>query len=152
MDSELLTKAQIMLETEEGRVSYLYNDKTGERFSLSDGNLSIGIGYNLQELGIPSKIIDALFQYSLDITVESLVRIFPNLFSYSDNRLLALVNLCFNIGAPRLKKFVKLIEAVEDEDWERASEEVLDSAYAKQLPERALRISRMIRLDIYPYK
>lgn len=141
-----------MLETEEGRVPYLYNDKTGAKFSLPDGALTIGIGYNIQELGIPSRIIDDLFRHSLDITVESLVRIFPGLFSYPDNRLLALINLCFNIGGPRLKKFVKLIEAVEDEAWDIASEEVLDSAYAKQVPARALRISRMLRLDIFPYK
>ena len=58
-----------------------------------------------------------------------------------------LVNMCFRLGQGGLSKFKNFKVAIEDYQWQRAAEEMLDSRWAKQTPERAERLkSRMLAL------
>lgn len=61
---------------------------------------------------------------------------------------LILINMTFNMGSDRLSKFKKTLEYLEDEKYDLAAGEVLDSTYAKQVPNRAARIAtRIMRLQ-----
>jgi lysozyme len=56
--------------------------------------------------------------------------------------------MMFNLGRPRLSKFLKLKAAVDDEDWMEASVQMMDSKWAKQVPNRAKRLcERMEKLS-----
>ena len=48
--------------------------------------------------------------------------------------------MCFNLGYPRFSKFKKFLEAVKKEDWETAGVEMLDSKWATQVGDRAIRL------------
>ena len=54
---------------------------------------------------------------------------------------LILANMMFNLGRPRLSKFVRMREAVNKGDWQEAKIQMLDSKWAKQVPNRASRLS-----------
>jgi lysozyme len=54
---------------------------------------------------------------------------------------LILGNMMFNLGRPRLSKFVKFREAINKKDWQEAKIQMLDSKWAKQVPNRANRLS-----------
>lgn len=54
-----------------------------------------------------------------------------------DNRKSVLHDMSYNIGLTRLMKFEKLKDAIQKKDWERAGAEILNSKYAKDVPERA---------------
>jgi lysozyme len=55
--------------------------------------------------------------------------------------------MCFQLGQGGLSKFKNLKVAIEDYQWQRASEEMMDSRWAGQTPERAERLkSRMLVL------
>ena len=54
---------------------------------------------------------------------------------------LILANMMFNLGRPRLSKFVKFREAINKGDWQEAKIQMLDSKWAKQVPNRANRLS-----------
>ena len=54
---------------------------------------------------------------------------------------LILANMMFNLGRPRLSKFVRMREAVNKGDWQEAKIQMLDSKWAKQVPNRANRLS-----------
>ena len=58
----------------------------------------------------------------------------------NDTRQRVLANMAFNLGLPRLSKFVKFLKAVQDSDWEKASEEMMDSKWATQVGDRAKRL------------
>ena len=60
-----------------------------------------------------------------------------------------MINLCFNLGLPRLKKFVKALAAMEAGNYEEAAIEFLDSRWAKQVGSRALEVTHMIRSGEY---
>jgi lysozyme len=52
-----------------------------------------------------------------------------------------LVNMMFNLGRNRLGKFKKFIGHLENHHWKLASEEMLDSKWARQVGNRATRLS-----------
>ena len=48
--------------------------------------------------------------------------------------------MCFNLGYPRLSKFKKFLAAARNEDWETAADEMMDSKWATQVGDRAVRL------------
>ena len=55
-----------------------------------------------------------------------------------------LINMSFQLGYNRLSKFKKTIAFIEDGDFVAASEEMLDSLWAKQTPKRAKELSYLM--------
>ena len=51
----------------------------------------------------------------------------------------------FNLGRTRLGKFKKFIGAINEGDWEKASIEMMDSRWAKQVGARAERLRDRIQ-------
>ena len=58
---------------------------------------------------------------------------------------LIVANMAFNLGMPRLNKFKKMWSAIEDEDYNNAAVEMLDSRWAEQVKGRATRLSNIMR-------
>lgn len=56
-----------------------------------------------------------------------------------------LVNMMFNLGRPRLSKFVKFNAAIKEHDWKEAAKEGRDSLWYNQVTNRAERL--MSRLE-----
>jgi len=56
----------------------------------------------------------------------------------------ALIEMAYQLGNTKQRKFVKLKRAIEHEQWQTAGLEVLDSLWARQTVMRARRISEMI--------
>jgi lysozyme len=48
--------------------------------------------------------------------------------------------MSFQLGKPRLSKFKKMIAAVEDMNWEKMADEMQDSTWRWQTPNRAQRL------------
>ena len=61
----------------------------------------------------------------------------------------AIIDLCFNIGLPRMKGFKKALAAMDGADYDTAATEFLDSRWAKQVGSRAVTITNMIRSGEY---
>ena len=56
-----------------------------------------------------------------------------------------MVDMCYNMGVTKLKQFVKMRAALWEGDYETASKEMLNSAYATQTGQRARKNSELIR-------
>ena len=48
--------------------------------------------------------------------------------------------MMFNMGRPRLSRFHKMKKAVDSSDWTEAANQMLDSKWARQVPNRANRL------------
>ena len=57
----------------------------------------------------------------------------------------AFVNMLFNLGRRRFMSFKNMINAAYEQDWEKVSEEMLDSRWATQVGSRARRLSSKIK-------
>ena len=53
--------------------------------------------------------------------------------------------MAFNLGIPRLCKFVKMWNAIESKDYKLASVEMLSSRWAEQVKTRAQILSRAMK-------
>ncbi len=108
------------------------------------GKLTIGYGRNLQDNGISKE--EAEFMLDNDIK-----RSIKDLSSYSwyinqpEQVKLALVNMCFNMGLPRLLTFRKMIAALIEKDYVKAAKEALDSKWAHQVGNRAKNVALQLR-------
>lgn len=57
----------------------------------------------------------------------------------------ALMNMCFNLGLPRLKGFKRMIAALKAKNYTIAAQEALDSKWATQVGQRAKDVAIMLR-------
>ena len=48
--------------------------------------------------------------------------------------------MCFNLGVNRFGRFEKFLAAIESRDWDTAADEMKDSKWHKQVPERSGRL------------
>jgi lysozyme len=62
-----------------------------------------------------------------------------------EERKSAVNDMSYNLGLPKLLKFEKTKEAIIKGDYDKAADEILDSKYARQLPNRAKRNAETIR-------
>ena len=60
----------------------------------------------------------------------------------------ALLNMCYNLGLPRLLQFQNMLDAIESDDGVRAYSEALDSKWARQVGQRAHRIAEIFRAEL----
>lgn len=124
----------------------LRRDEGVRRFPYHDtaGKLTIGCGRNLTDNGLSDDEADYLLDNDINRTIKELCLSFEWFGFLSPNRKLAIINMAFNMGVPKLGGFKKMIRAIESGHYKRAALEALDSRWAKQVGNRALRISRMI--------
>jgi lysozyme len=74
-----------------------------------------------------------------------LYRFLPFAQSLDDIRKAALIELTFNVGIEKVIQFRKMIDALKNKDFELASNEMLDSEWAKEVGNRANKLSAWIK-------
>lgn len=105
------------------------------------GYSTLGYGRNV-ERGITEAEAVYLLNNDIKWTVRELQESFPFFNGLSTVRKEVIINMCFNIGLPRLKKFKKMLAALEDVRFGVAAVEMLDSKWARQVGPRAKELSR----------
>lgn len=109
------------------------------------GKLTIGVGRNLDDVGISHDESDVLLANDMARAESDLRRTLPWFDGLDSVRQAALVNMAFNLGMVRLLGFQRALRAMAAEDYTRASAEFLDSKWARQVGQRAVEVAGMIR-------
>lgn len=109
------------------------------------GKLTIGVGWNLTDNGLPEEIVFDLLDHSIDTAKQELDRIYPEWCELSEARQHVLLDMCFNLGAPRYLTFSKFWAALRQGQWDLAADEMIDSRWANQVGDRAVTLSNMMR-------
>lgn len=114
-------------------------------YTDSTGHLSIGVGRNLSDRGISEAEALAMLETDMQAHVSELRFELPWFDRLDDVRQNVLADLGFNIGIPGLLKFTQTLAAVERGDYAKASELMLDSKWATQVPIRAQNLAQMMK-------
>lgn len=114
-------------------------------YRCSAGRLSIGVGRNLDDVGISAAEAELLLDNDIARAATDLDRALPWWRGLSEGRQRALVNMAFNLGLPRLLGFSAMLAALRAGDYARAAAEALNSRWAGQVGARAARVAAMIR-------
>lgn len=112
------------------------------------GKTTIGYGRNLDSVGISEG--EALYLLENDIkwikeTFElenGFTPWFKNKPEYVQE---VLINMAYNLGIHGLLQFKKSIQLIKDDKYEEAAEEILNSKWAKQVGDRAVRLSLKLK-------
>ena len=88
--------------------------------------------------------VNEIFETDVATFVSEAKILFPDLDDLPDVAQQVIVNMAFNMGRPRLSKFKNFIAGVNDRDWTRAAEEMMDSRWATQVGDRAIRLRNQI--------
>jgi len=88
--------------------------------------------------------VNEIFETDVAKFVSESKILFPDLDELPDVAQQVIVNMAFNMGRPRLSKFKNFIAGVNDRDWTRAAEEMMDSRWATQVGDRAIRLRNQI--------
>jgi lysozyme len=116
-----------------------------EPYECTAGKLTIGVGRNLEDRGISVDEAHYLLKNDIEIVERELLEAQPLVSMLDAVRQRVLVDMGFNLGTPTLMKFQKMWDAVEDEDWVEAAEQMLDSRWARQVGRRAERLAEAMR-------
>lgn len=124
------------LELHEGRKAKPYVDSVGK--------LTIGVGRNLTDKGLSEDEIDFLLGNDLKECREDLQR-FGWWADLNDARRNAMLDMRFNLGPSRFRRFRLMLAAVATGDYHEASRQMERSTWATQVGFRAVRLARMMR-------
>jgi GH24 family phage-related lysozyme (muramidase) len=133
---------------DEGVKFEIYNDHLGYP--------TFGIGHlvtvaDIQEYGQPvgTAVTEdrcwEVFDEDVELFVNEVKKVYPHIETYPDTAQRVLINMCFNMGAPRLGKFQNMKKAIDEGNWKQAAIEGRDSRWHKQVPNRAERL--MVALE-----
>ena len=138
------------IERWEGRRYEVYEDTMGHP--------TIGVGFNLdrpdareviESLGLNYEAIrsgadrphdqqvDTLFTADVNTAINDARNAIDNFDDLPEDKQTVLVDMAFNLGAIGFGQFRNMIDAVENQDWTRAADEMVNSLWYSQVGHRA---------------
>ena len=128
-------------------------------YTCTGGAKTIGIGHNIDAHPLPKDIadylkkngrildehIDRLYIIDEGHAVSDCKKLFPEFKSFTHDQKVALTDFLFQLGYDRASKFAKSIHLINIGHWEEAADNMLLSLWAKQTPNRAKRVTELLR-------
>jgi len=124
-----------------------------ETYYCTNGHLTVGYGHKVlhdDNLKLGDKITEQRANMWLINDVDNANSACRCIFSkwnqLSQTRKDVLINMAFQLGRGGLSGFQKMIQAIDNEEWSQAADEMLDSKWARSdSPRRASRLANKMR-------
>jgi len=112
-------------------------------YKCTSNKLTIGIGRNLEDVGISEHEAEFLLMNDLD-TYMTAAKSYNWYAGLNDARKAVIVNMLFNMGQTNFNKFLKMKQALDVGDHAEAGKQMLDSKWAKQVKGRSEELSKQM--------
>lgn len=89
--------------------------------------------------------VNQVFEEDIAVTLRECRILFENFDDLPEDCQRILANMMFNMGRPRLSKFVGMKSGIYAKDWNRAADEMVDSKWYGQVTNRADRLVKRMR-------
>jgi len=122
-------------------------------YKCSAGYWTLGIGRNVDPnggLGLSEDEVNYLLEKDIERVIKELSLAYRWFNDLDDVRKDAMIDISFNLGATKLRKFVLALDAMEKADYKSASEEFLDSNWSRTVKGRSVELASMIATGAYP--
>ena len=146
-----------MLSLNESKKYQVYKD--------SKGKATVGIGFNLEEdhnkeflksqgvdiqrildgEPISERLLLKMYNHSLKQAFKDAIDYEPNFYQHPKSVQRGLVDMAFNLGGTKLKKFKKMKEGLDARDYNKVTAEAIDSDWYKQVKSRGPRTVELFR-------
>lgn len=142
-----LKALQEQLEIDEGVKYEIYLDHLGYP--------TFGIGHLVldtdPEHGLPvgttvsKQRVDEAFEHDVNVVLKECYVLYEDFDDLPGEVQEIIANMMFNMGRPRLSKFKGMKRGVDARDWNAAADEMVDSAWYRQVTNRADRLVQRMR-------
>ena len=122
----------------------LFEGKRLKPYVCTSHKTTIGVGRNLDDVGISDSEAELLLENDILRCCEDLDRVMPWWRTLSEPRQRVCVDVVFNLGISGWLQFKNCINALQEEDWDEAAAQLLDSKYARQVGQRSARLAQAI--------
>jgi len=114
-------------------------------YKCTAGVDTIGVGFAIKDLYLSEEVCELILTEKLEVLEKS----FENTFDWFKTSPIevrnVMLNMAYQLGFRGFCKFKKTIAYLQEAEWEKASEEMLDSKWAVQTPNRAKELSEIIK-------
>ena len=142
-----ILKLRRQLEIDEGVVHEIYLDHLGyPTFGIghlvteSDPEHGLAVGTAIS----PERCSQA-FSSDIHGVITDCEILYPDFSNLPEEAQQIIANMMFNLGRPRLSKFVGMKRGVDSQDWIAAADEMVDSRWYRQVGARAERLVNRMR-------
>ena len=142
-----IDKLREELKVDEGCVYEIYNDHLGyPTFGIGhlvtnhDKEHGWSVGTDVEE-----DRVEEVFEQDVQIVLSDCEILYPDFYDLPEEAQLIIANMMFNMGRPRLSKFKGMKRGVDSRDWNAAADVMVDSAWYRQVTNRADRLVERIR-------
>ena len=108
------------------------------------GKTTIGVGRNISDVGITKEEAMYLLSNDIRLCTADLLKLFLEFDKLPENIKMVLIDMRFQLGPNRLRKFRKAIAAVRVGDWLEMIVQMKDSRWYKQTTNRANNLIGMV--------
>jgi lysozyme len=140
-----------ILINEEAFNGYIYDDATGNPIrpgSVLKGHPTVGYGLALDVNPLTEEEGRYLLRNRIAGTESLLAKSLPWFADLDETRRAVLTAMAYQLGAGGLLEFRGLLHYCAIGDWNRASEQMLNSRWASQTPARVTRMALIMRTGI----
>jgi lysozyme len=89
--------------------------------------------------------VNECFDQDVEVVLGECRILYPDFDDLPEEAQLIIANMVFNMGRPRLSKFKGMKRGVDARDWNAAADEMVDSAWYRQVTNRADRLVERMR-------
>ena len=114
-------------------------------YKCTEGYDTIGYGFAIKDLELDEEVCDLILDKKLDKLIDATNNKFPFLRELPQDKCEVVFEMVYQLGLNGVSKFKKMLKALEDKDYDKASVEMLDSLWAKQTPNRAKKLSNQMK-------
>ena len=141
MDIEKLKEE---IKADEGYKNEIYLDHLGLP--------TLGVGHLIKEtdpehgLEVGTKIdderVNELFEEDINTTIQECTYLYDDFYVLPEEAQMIICNMMFNLGRPRLSRFLKMKKHIDNRDFKSASLEMKNSKWYRQVTNRAERLCK----------
>ena len=130
-------------------VAILKRDEGVRLFPYKDtvGKWTIGVGRNLDDVGLSMDEVEYLLSNDLKRT-EMEARKFDWYAGLDEVRQAVVLSMIFNLGPTRFRGFANTIKSIAAGNYADAARRMLQSKWATQVGDRAVRLAKMMRTGV----
>ena len=114
----------------------------------SVGKLTIGVGRNLDDRGLSTSEAMMLLTNDIADCAADVNNALPWARGLDEARRGVLLNMCFNLGIHGLLGFTHMLAALQTGLYAAAAAHMLDSRWAEQVGDRALRLAAQLKTGV----
>jgi lysozyme len=114
-------------------------------YKCTEGYETIGYGFAIKDLHLDEDICDMILERKLGELKLRIHKEFEFVLDLPESVQDVIIEMCYQMGLSGFSKFKKTIQFLRLGDFKSASTEMLDSRWYRQTPNRAKRLSQIVK-------